>query len=535
MAEETVVFARKASGLVREMSWWDVLLFTTAGPAAGGMTYYTVKMPGLYPGASMVLGFIIGFLVWLPAVLCIAAFASSFPRSGALYVVTSRVLHPMFGFIPNWMYVIGGGCGMAAGFIFYQAFIPIASSLQLAGLQSGSSGLVSAGDWLQSPANRLWVVLVFMVGIWALELMGLDKLKWVFRAIIYTPLVVTVIALVTFFATNGETGFNHLFGDGTAAAVISKANELGIKDAVMPMGSATAKVLLAVFWAYSALEVTSFVGSEVKTPRTSFLRGLLIGAFAVGVLYTLNAFAVGHSFGNEFVRDYAWLYYTDDKSYAALQEILQTKPVQPAIPLYAGINLGQAWLSVVLGFGYFFWFANTSLLIWLAGVRGIFAMAFDRQLPLKLASVGRSGNPTWANHLLAIFALAGTYFAYLDQQGAALASTMVAFMDFGALFFIWPMGLAAMFLPYLRVDLYEKSTFQYTWGGVPVITIIGAVTFGIGFWMMTNVGLELTSQWTMILVSGLLLLGLVLVAWMYNRNRKEGIDPNAIFAQIPPA
>jgi amino acid transporter len=95
MAEETVVFAREASGLAREMSWWDVLLFTIAGPAAGGMTYYTVKMPGIYPGANMVLGFIIGFLVWVPPVLCIAAFASSFPRSGALYVVTSRVLHPM--------------------------------------------------------------------------------------------------------------------------------------------------------------------------------------------------------------------------------------------------------------------------------------------------------------------------------------------------------------------------------------------------------------------------------------------------------
>jgi hypothetical protein len=37
-------------------------------------------------------------------------------------------------------------------------------------------------------------------------------------------------------------------------------------------------------------------------------------------------------------------------------------------------------------------------------------------------------------------------------------------------------------------------------------------------------------------VSGLLLLpGLILVAWMYNQNRKEGIDPNAIFTQIPPA
>jgi hypothetical protein len=31
------------------------------------------------------------------------------------------------------------------------------------------------------------------------------------------------------------------------------------------------------------------------------------------------------------------------------------------------------------------------------------------------------------------------------------------------------------------------------------------------------------------------ILGFTLVAWMYNRNRKEGIDPNAVFTQIPPA
>ena len=90
-------------------------------------------MPGLYPGANMVLAFIIGVLVWLPPVLVIAAFASSFPRCGALYVVTRRVLHPFFGFIPNWIYVIGGGCGMAAGFIFYQGFIPIAGVPQVGG------------------------------------------------------------------------------------------------------------------------------------------------------------------------------------------------------------------------------------------------------------------------------------------------------------------------------------------------------------------------------------------------------------------
>lgn len=535
MAEETIVFARKASGLVREMSWFDVLLFTIAGPAAGGMTYYTVKMPGTYPGAHMVWAFIIGFLVWLPPVLCIAAFASSFPRSGALYVVTSRVLHPMFGFIPNWIYVIGGGCGMAAGFIFYQGFIPIASTLQAAGEMTGSSGLLSAGDWFSEPVNRLWIVLIFMVIVWALELMGLDKLKWVMRVLIYTPLAVTIIALILYFAVDGQAAFNEAYGAGTIEAIKQAAIDQGVNDAIGSGFQPTFDVLLAVFWAYSALEVTSFVGSEVKTPRTSFLRGLIFGACAVGLIYSINAWAPGFSYGTDFVRDYAWLYYTSDETFAALQEAMGGNvPVQPVIPFYAGINSGMGWLTILMGVGYFLWFCNTSLLIWLAGVRGIFAMAFDRQLPLKLASVGSSGNPTWANHFLAFFALVGVFMAYGDQLGTDLAIQFLAFMDVGALFFIWPMGLAAMFLPYLRVDLYEKSTFQYTLGGVPVISIIGAITFGVGWWMMGIVGQYLNQQ-VILLTAGLLILGFGLVAWMYNQNRKEGIDPNKIFTEIPPA
>ena len=71
--------------------------------------------------------------------------------------------------------------------------------------------------------------------------------------------------------------------------------------------------------------------------------------------------------------------------------------------------------------------------------------------------------------------------------------------------------------------------------GIPYVTIIGAICFGVGFWMMCNVGLELSSQWTMIATTGLLLLGFIMVAWMYNKNQKEGIDPTKIFAQIPPA
>jgi hypothetical protein len=161
-------------------------------------------------------------------------------------------------------------------------------------------------------------------------------------------------------------------------------------------------------------------------------------------------------------------------------------------------------------------------------------MAFDRQLPLSLAKVGGSGNPTNANHFLAIFAFLGVIMAYGDSIGADWALETLALLDFGALFFIWPMGQAAIFLPYLRPDLFEKSTFQYTLGGVPVITIIGVASFLVGWWMMGVVG-QYMVFWSTMATAIMLALGFILVAWMYNKNRSEGIDPNKIFAEIPPA
>jgi APA family basic amino acid/polyamine antiporter len=103
------------------------------------------------------------------------------------------------------------------------------------------------------------------------------------------------------------------------------------------------------------------------------------------------------------------------------------------------------------------------------------------------------------------------------------------------MFFIWPLGLAAMFLPYTRPDLFEKSTFQVKIGKVPVITILGAITFLIGFWIMLYVALELTDIWAQIGVALLMLIGLIFVVSMYAKNRREGIDPNKIFTEIPPA
>jgi hypothetical protein len=42
MEQNGVVFTRRASGLVRELSWVDVFIFVIAGPAASEVTYFSV-------------------------------------------------------------------------------------------------------------------------------------------------------------------------------------------------------------------------------------------------------------------------------------------------------------------------------------------------------------------------------------------------------------------------------------------------------------------------------------------------------------
>ena len=531
MDDEGVVFTRKASGLVRELNWWDVLLFTIAGPAASGMTYYTVKVPGLYPGGNMIVAFIVGLLVWLPPVVTLAILSASFPRSGSLYVVISRVLHPILGFIPNWSYVIGGGAALAVGFLNYLGLIPLASSIQIAGIVSKNTALIAVGEGLANPWTRLLVALVITAVMWILELFGIDKLKWVLRLIIYIPLAITGIAIIVFFIKSGEPSFNAVFGASSYQAVHELATQLNIKDAYLPPGQALQGMLLSVLWAYTAVEAVSYVGSEVKSPRTSYMRGMILGLLAVGALYVVNAVAVYRSFGYNFITEYSWLYYNH---FAELQQVLGTTPPAPSIPFYAAIIGKNTAFSIILGIGYFLWYINTSMIIWMAGVRGIFAMAFDKLLPLKLIEIGRHGSPTWANHLVGIVAMAGVFIGLGDSLGAQLSSSMLALQDYTCLIFIWPLGLAAMFLPFTRPDLYEKSTFQHKLGKIPVISIIGAVTFAIGWWMILNVTTE-QNMLAMILTTLLILAGLLLMLYMWARNRKEGIDPNKIFKEIPPA
>jgi len=535
MAEEGVIFTRRASGLVRELTWFDVLLWVIAGPAASGMTYYTVKFPGLYPGGDITFAFFLGGLMWTPIALLLAAFASSFPRTGAPYLVISRATHVTLGFIPIWLYAIGGGSALASGFLLYLSIIPLASGFGAAGIITHNSYFSGIASFLSDPSGFLTVGFIMVIVLWIIEYIGIKSLKWVMRVIVLLPLALTIFVILVFLIagpSGAQTAWNNVFGRGTYQAILTAAPQNGLT--YMDFGAATTGLLLIVLWAYSGLEGISFAGSEVKTPKTSFMRGYVYGLIAVIILYMLNAWTVSYAFGYKFIEDYSFLYYNSSSSYNALQTILGTTPAAPTVPFYASIILGNPYIAIVLGFAYWLWYINTIIIIWMAGVRGLFAMAFDRMIPTRFANINKRGSPTWANHFIGIFAFLGVVLGLMDYYSMSLASSVLALMDFTCLFFIWPLGLAGMLLPYTRPDLFEKSTFQYKIMGVPVMTILGTLTFAVGWYVMIMTATEediMAEILNIVLVTA----GLLLLVYMWAKNQKEGIDPNKIFTEIPPA
>ncbi|ADV64857.1 APC family permease [Desulfurococcus mucosus] len=539
MSEE-VVFTRRASGLVRELSWIDIALWSIATPAASGMTYYAVKALG-YPdtyGGNIALAFIVAGIIFLPLTIAFYLIVASFPRSNSMYVVVSRTLHPVLGYLPFWYYIVGGGGAMCAGFIMYIGLKAFSGPLTVAGIATGSKGLLDAANAMVDPVIQLIVAVVLVFILWLLNLGGMKVIKWTMRIGTVIPLVVTLatlIALASLGPGAGTKAFDAVYGEGASSKIISAAldektaGSYGI-SALTPnsLFTGTYGMLFWTLWAWTGLEVTTFVGSEVKDPSRSYLRGLLIGYIAVMLLYVFNAMVLPYVFGYDFLAAYAYL---KSEHPEVLESILPGKPLpDPSVPFYVSIAFPNPWLSIVVGLAYFLWYLNTAIPVWVAAVRGFFSMSFDRALPEKMASVSpRFAAPTWANHVTALIGVLGAVVTYYESLGSELATALISWLDFSLFIFVWPVGLALALMPWWRPDIFERTVFK----SKIVTSVIGIIVFAIGWWLMLYTSYpEPTVQMLNILAGTI---GIAIYVAMMARNRARGIDPSKIYGQIPPA
>ena len=93
---EQELFVRNSTGLVRQASAFDAMVFNAvfSAPVGATLAWGVFFALSVFPGADLVTATLISFAINAPVVIMMALMASSMPRTGGDYVWVSRILSP---------------------------------------------------------------------------------------------------------------------------------------------------------------------------------------------------------------------------------------------------------------------------------------------------------------------------------------------------------------------------------------------------------------------------------------------------------
>jgi amino acid transporter len=210
---------------------------------------------------------------------------------------------------------------------------------------------------------------------------------------------------------------------------------------------------------------------------TDFKRNITGMGTALGVttlLGILLVYAISRTIGWDFYVqsgaawwNYAWGFTTDPPAL----------PVWPYPALFATFLSSSRVLRFIVVALMSLWWFGWSGTVFLSSTRVIFAAAFDRLLPEKVAEVDeRTGTPIYALLLMVLPSVVISFlFAYniANFRSLTLASTLVIAVTY--------LGttIAAILLPYRKPELYKASPIaKYNIFGIPLITVAGVIFGG---------------------------------------------------------
>ncbi len=518
---EDLVFTKKTSGLVKGLSWFDVFLLVISAPAGSGILYYSVNTASTYPGANVGLSFFIGLLIILPIIILAAVSASIVPRSGSPYVLISRVISPEIGFLAAALFFLG--YTLSIGVVAFVVTQVIGGVLVNTGLATGIEGLQNFGESLQTP---IWCALggtTLVLLTWAIVLNGIRVFRNIMRTLFVITLIAAAITVFTFFwvgENNISELFNSTWGSGTYNRVIDLAATNGWNSPDFSWDS-TFNLLLVVLFSYAGLELICYASGEVSRNQGKAIKYYIVAAVSLAMIYITLSMSVTNAYGN-FLGAYDFIFKNHiDK----LQEIMPA--ISPSIPFYIASIMPNPWLGVLISLAISLWLVTTMIPYFFAPSRLIFALSMDRILPEKVSEVNDKGAPTVASHLTLVFALLGVFLNFWN------VGTVLGTILFSAVFVYWLYGLAAMVLPYRNEELYASSPLQTNIAGIPLLSIIGATAFAVGWFVIFISAKQMSLDIVLALCVYMAIVMLYYVARV-QRNRSANVDIQQIYNKLPP-
>jgi amino acid transporter len=527
---ESKTFVRRASGLVRQVSALDVLIYNI-GLISVGYVLFMFLFWVSYPGASLEVGVLISTVLALFQGLTYALLASAYPRSGADYVYVSRILHPSLGFAMSWNWWIWFifSTGLNAWTVALWGASPFLGGI---GLLTNNPNLVAMGSWAGSP-NGLFCVGGIGIVVMTVLLISGNKNYFLYQKIFFAIAILSTLIVIGLLATSDHTSFVTRFNalaqpysnsTDTYHSILGAATQSGF-GASSPYSLLQTVYFFVWPWfgiGYCFLSA-SFSG-EVKGVKKSQLIGMLGSVVVAGILFFLLAWLGGEVFGYDFIGAIGYLLLNNPSALPI--------PVTPWFNLLSAILTNNVAVSAFILLGWLAWFILVMGTSFLYTTRVALAWGIDNMFPRAFAYV----HPRFRTPVTTIIVggigslifLAGlSYTTYLGVLSGTIG--------FGIAIVVT--SIAAIVFPYVRSDLYKRSGINWELAGIPVISIAGTVNMitnlVILYIILTDARAGANSPSSMMIVAAIFVTGFILFYAIRAIRKKQGIDVDLLFKEVP--
>lgn len=522
--EDPGTFSRQASGLMRQASAWNVLGFNVFNLNIGmGALFVLLLIPSLYPKANVYVSILTAALVTVPVIFTFGRLSAVYPRTGGDYVFVSRNVHPAVGFAQNLSEVIFLLFFVGIGGVLTGQY-GLGPLFRVMGAYAGSKALVDAGNWFASSTGTFLIAAGVISVFVAIFIFSGLRLYFRIQTVSFIIGMVALVLIVVFglIASRASAlqSIDETLGSIGAGGVAGLAE--GTKE-----GFSWSESFKAAIWPWLYLMgayMSAFIGSEVKRPARAQMGGMM-GALGWGTGWMLAVtWAMMHLFGWAFFAnlgnaDPTQYGLSSTPSYAELTALGMSQPV-----------LGVLVIALFTVWGYT-WMGPLTISI----SRAMFAWAMDGLAPKWLSRVSvRWASPV--NSLLVVLVAgiaSAAFFAYGNL------SVVVGNINFAVTFALC--GLSAVLLPSVNPSLWRSSPGHGTLLGIPVTSLIGALTLPAMAWMIWY---QLTDPYSGTSVSGsprilviamvILVMGIPIFYVTRAVQRRRGVNVDYSFNEIPP-
>lgn len=525
--EKERIFLRTASGLVRNISGLEAMI---ANISFMGFLFVSLELTftaGLYPDAEIPISaaLVIPFTLVLAAIYGLLTVAM--PRTGGDYVWVGRITHPAIGFMVNFYFtlVMFSWIGSVVSWIPQYGLSSYFASL---GTITGNSSFLALAEAVTTPMYSFFITAVFIL-IGALVILAgpraVVKAAWTCFVITLAGLIAYATVVLGVGHEGFVANFNALSGTSYDTVIAAAHSISGFPTARTLAGTFIGTVF--IFLGTLGYTGSAYCAGEVKGKTThlyAMLGAVLLFGVIVWPIYYITPLVMGHDFLNAL----CYLAVIGDPAY--------TLPVFPSlhylsvfatqnIPILTLIHI--AFIATTLG--------SCGIVIPFLMTRNLFAWAFDRLIPTKVATVDKRGNPWVAVLTVFVLGIISDYLTHFTHVFDYLAYSMLGWFIATAL-----VCLAALFFPYRRKDLFEASppVVKKKVGGIPVITIFGIVGFCVSVFIAyatltpAIAGIIDPSYVLAIIIS--LIIAPIYYGLAYSYRKRAGIPIDLAHRELPP-